>query len=156
MQDVEDEPLFAERVAGIDIAKAGIEVAVRVPSDTTAGRRQQETRSFRTTRKELLALADWLRSWGVTKVGMESTGDYWKPVYFLLEQQDLDCVLYHAAQVKALPGRPKTDPLTELPGGVPRVSGRMGVLVATVADHDHRRRCAAGPVPAGDAAGRVA
>ena len=62
MQDVEDEPLFAERVAGIDIAKAGIEVAVRVPSDTTAGRRQQETRSFRTTRKELLALADWLRS----------------------------------------------------------------------------------------------
>ena len=109
MQDVEDEPLFAERVAGIDIAKAGIEVAVRVPSDTTAGRRQQETRSFRTTRKELLALADWLRSWGVTKVGMESTGDYWKPVYFLLEQQDLDCVLYHAAQVKALPGRPKTD-----------------------------------------------
>ena len=74
MQDVEDEPLFAERVAGIDIAKAGIEVAVRVPSDTTAGRRQQETRSFRTTRKELLALADWLRSWGVTKVGMESTG----------------------------------------------------------------------------------
>ena len=69
----------------------------------------RETRFFRTTRKELLALADWLRSWGVTKVGMESTGDYWKPVYFLLEQQDLDCVLYHAAQVKALPGRPKTD-----------------------------------------------
>jgi transposase len=73
MQDVEDEPLFAERVAGIDIAKAGIEVAVRVPSDTTAGRRQQEIHSFRTTRNELLALADWLRSWGVAKVGMEST-----------------------------------------------------------------------------------
>jgi len=38
MQDVEDEPLFAERVAGIDIAKAGIEVTVRVPSDTPPGR----------------------------------------------------------------------------------------------------------------------
>ena len=50
----------------------------------------------------------------------------------------------------------KTDPLTELPGGVPQVSGRRGALVATVADHDHRRRCAAGPVPSGDAAGRVA
>ena len=37
MQDVEDEPLFAERVAGIDIAKAGIEVTVRVPSDTPPG-----------------------------------------------------------------------------------------------------------------------
>ena len=55
------------------MARGGIEVAVQVPSDATAGRRQQETRSFRTTRKELLALADWLRSWGVTKVGMEST-----------------------------------------------------------------------------------
>ena len=156
MQDVEDEPLFAERVAGIDIAKAGIEVTIRVPSDATAGRRQQETRSFGTTRRELLALADWLRSWGVIKAGMEATGDYWKPVYFVLESQGVDCELYHAAQVKALPGRPKTDPLTELPGGVPQVSGRRGALVATVADHDHRRRCAAGPVPADDAAGRVA
>src|SRR6266702_3125358 len=109
MQDVEDEPLFVERAAGIDIAKAGIEVTIRVPSDTTPGRRQQETRSFGTTRRELLALADWLRSWGVTKAGMEATGDYWKPVYFVLESQGLDCALYHAAQVKALPGRPKTD-----------------------------------------------
>jgi transposase len=109
MHEVEDEPLFAERVAGIDIAKAGIEVTIRVPSDTTPGRRQQETRSFATTRRELLALADWLRSWGVTKVGMEATGDYWKPVYFVLESAGFDCQLYHAAQVKALPGRPKTD-----------------------------------------------
>jgi transposase len=109
MQDVEDEPLFAERAAGIDIAKAGIEVAARVPSDTRAGRRQQETRSFATTRRQLLELADWLRAWEVTTVGMESTGDYWKPVYFVLESQGFDCQLYHAAQVKALPGRPKTD-----------------------------------------------
>ena len=109
MQDVEDEPLFADRAAGIDIAKAGIEVTIRVPSDTRAGARQQETRSFATTRRELMALADWLRSWGVTKVGMEATGDYRKPVYFVLESQGFDCQLYHAAQVKALPGRPKTD-----------------------------------------------
>ena len=46
MQDVEDEPLFCERVARLDIAKAGVEVTFRVPSDTTVGRRQQETRSF--------------------------------------------------------------------------------------------------------------
>src|SRR5215472_1092202 len=109
MHDVEDEPLFAERVAGIDIAKAGIEVTIRVPSDTRPGRRQQETRSFGTTRRELMALAGWLRIWGVTKAGMEATGDYWKPVYFVLESQGFDCQLYHAAQVKALPGRPKTD-----------------------------------------------
>ncbi len=111
MQEVEDEPLFAERVAGIDIAKAEVMVTIRVPADTGNGRRQQETREFRAVRKELLALADWLRSWQVTKVGMEATGDYWKPVYFLLEREGFDCVLYHAAQVKALPGRPKTDKL---------------------------------------------
>ncbi len=109
MHDVEAEPLFAERAAGIDIAKAGVEVTIRVPSDTAPGRRQQETRSFATTRRELLSLADWLRSWGVTKAGMEATGDYWKPVYFVLESQGFDCQLYHAGQVKALPGRPKTD-----------------------------------------------
>jgi transposase len=109
MYEVEEEPLFAERAAGIDIAKAGVEVTIRVPSDTRPGRRQQETRSFATTRRALEELADWLRSWGVTRVGMEATGDYWKPVYFVLESRGFDCQLYHAAQVKALPGRPKTD-----------------------------------------------
>jgi len=39
------------------------------------------------------------------------TSDYWKPVYFLLEREGFDCVLYHASQVKALPGRPKSDKL---------------------------------------------
>jgi transposase len=57
MEDVEDEPLFAERVAGIDIAKAGAQVTIRVPSDTHPGRRQQETRSFGMTHKQLLARA---------------------------------------------------------------------------------------------------
>ena len=109
MQDVEDEPLFVQRVAGLDIAKAAAEVTVRVPSDAMAGRRQQETRTFGTTRAELESLGDWLRSWGVTKAGMEATGDYWKPVFFLLEARGFDCELYNAAQVKALPGRPKTD-----------------------------------------------
>src|SRR5216683_4821768 len=111
MQDVQDEPLFVQRVAGLDIAKAEVEATIRVPSDTQSGRRQQETRTFGTTRRELESLADWLRCWGVTKSGMEATGDYWKPVYFLLEREGFDCVLYHASQVKALPGRPKTDKL---------------------------------------------
>jgi transposase len=109
VHDAQDEPLFAERVAGLDIAKAEVEVTIRVPSDTTPGRRQQETRTFATCRKDLESLADWLRCWGVTKVGMEATGDYWKPVFFLLESRGFDCQLYNAAQVKALPGRPKTD-----------------------------------------------
>jgi hypothetical protein len=110
MQDVEDEPLFCERVAGLDIAKTMVEVAIRVPSDTTAGRRQQETRTFGATRAELDSLGDWLACWGVSRVGMEATGDYWKPVFFLLESRGFDCQLYNASQVKALPGRPKTGP----------------------------------------------
>ena len=109
MQDVQDEPLFAERVAGLDIAKAEVEVTLRVPSETPAGRRQQETRTYGTTRAELESLGDWLRSWGVTKIGMEATSTYWKPVFFLLESRGFDCQLYNAGQVKALPGRPKTD-----------------------------------------------
>src|ERR1019366_281500 len=109
MEDVHEEPLFCQRVAGQDIARAEVEVTIRVPSDTSSGRRQQETRTFGTTRRELLELADWLRSRGVTKAGMEATSDYWKPVFFLLESRGFDCDLYNAAQVKALPGRPKTD-----------------------------------------------
>ncbi|MGH3070245.1 MAG: IS110 family transposase [Streptosporangiaceae bacterium] len=127
-----------------------------MPSDTTPGSRQQETRTFGATRRELLSLADWLHCWGVTKAGMEATGDYWKPVFFVLESRGFDCELYNAAQVKALPGRPKTDPLTELLGSVPLAGGRMGMLVATVAGHDHRRRRAAGPVAIGGGISRVA
>ena len=156
MQDVEDEPLFTERVAGLDIAKAEVEVTIRVPSDTGTGRRQQETRSFGTTRRELLALADWLRCWGVTKIGMEGTGDYWKPVFFVLESRGFDCDLYNAAQVKALPGRPKTDLLTELRGEVPQVSVRVVGRMATFPDHDHRRGGATGSGAVGGAAVRVA
>ena len=156
MHEVEDEPLFAERVAGIDIAKAEVMVTIRVPGDTGNGRRQQETRPFRATRKDLLHLADWLRSWGVTRASMEATGNYWKPVYFLLEREGFECQLYHAAQVKALPGRPKTDLLTELPGGLLKVSRQTGIWAATVAGHDHRRRSAAGLVPSGSAAVRLA
>ena len=76
MEEVEDEPLFCDRVAGIDIGKATVMVTVRVPSETRKGGRQQETREFGTTRRELLALADWLRCWQVEKAGMESTSDY--------------------------------------------------------------------------------
>jgi transposase len=111
MQEVEGEPLFCERAAGIDIGKQMVAVTIRVPSEARRGGRAQETREFGTTRRELLALADWLRCWGVERAGMEATSDYWKPVFFLLEREGLECLLYQASQVKALPGRPKTDKL---------------------------------------------
>jgi transposase len=111
MEEARDEPLFCERAAGIDIGKQTVMVTVRVPSETRKGGRAQETREFGTMRRQLLELADWLRSHGVERAGMESTSDYWKPVCFLLEQQGLECVLYQASKVKAQPGRPKTGKL---------------------------------------------
>ena len=110
MEEVTDEPLYRDRVCGIDIGKAGMAATIRVPSDANPARRAQETRSFGTTKREVLALADWLRSWQVPAVVMEATGDYWKPVFYRLEAEGFECVLADAKQVKHLPGRPKRDP----------------------------------------------
>jgi transposase len=108
VEEVTDEPLYLERVCGIDIGKAGLEACIRVPSES-GKRRAQEIRSFGTTRKEVLALADWLRCWSVADVVMEATGDYWKGPFYRLEAEGLDCVLADAKQVRHLPGRPKND-----------------------------------------------
>jgi transposase len=156
MDEITEEPgALVERVAALDIGKATLTVCVRVPDEGKPGARRQEVRTYATLTPALLELRDWLICQGVTLVVMEATSAYWKPPFYLLED-DIECWVVNARDVKNVPGRAKTDPLTELPGEVRQVSGRMGVLVATVADHDHRRRCAAGPVPAGDAAGRVA
>ena len=110
MEEVTDEPLYRDRVCGIDIGKAGMVATIRVPSDKNPARRASETRSFGTTRREVLALADWLRSWQVTAVVMEATSDYWKGPFYRLEAEGFECVLADARQVKNLPGRPKRDP----------------------------------------------
>jgi transposase len=67
-----------ERCAGLDVHKASVTATVRVPGDQ--GGRQTETRTFRATTAGLVLLGDWLASFGVTVVGMESTGVYWRPV----------------------------------------------------------------------------
>ena len=66
-----------------------------------------ETETFGTTTPELLELHDWLTEWECTHVAMESTGDYWKPVFNLLEG-DIEVLLVNAQHVKHVPGR-KTD-----------------------------------------------
>jgi transposase len=70
-------------------------------------------------------LAAWLACWEVSKAGMEATGGYWKPVFFSLESQGLECELYNAGQVKALPGRPKPRlKLSSVISDIHGVSGR--------------------------------
>ena len=110
MEEVTDEPLYRDRVCGVDIGKAEMHATIRVPSEENPQRRMSETRSFATTRRGVLALADWLRSWQVPAVVMEATSTYWMGPFFRLEAEGFECVLADAKQVKNLPGRPKRDP----------------------------------------------
>lgn len=95
-----------ERCAGLDIGKDEVVACIRVP-DGVGGRRR-DVRSFGTFTRQLEALAAWLASEGVTTVVMEATGQYWKPVWYVLEERDLELLLVNARHVKILPGR-KTD-----------------------------------------------
>jgi transposase len=93
-----------ERCAGLDIGKADLKACIRVPSGR---RRRQEIRTFATTTPGLLQLRDWLAANEVTVVGMEATGAYWKPVYYLLEDA-FEVQLLNARHMRNVPGR-KTD-----------------------------------------------
>jgi transposase len=99
------EPIV-QRCAGIDIGKATLKTTVRVQGGP-GQRTRREVRSFAATTSELLRLRDWLVGEQVTLVGMESTGVYWKPVYYLLEEV-VECWLLNAQHLKKVPGR-KTD-----------------------------------------------
>lgn len=92
------------RCAGLDVHKQTVVACVRIAEGGTL---RQDVRTFPTTTSGLLALADWLESFGVRQVGMEATGVYWKPVWHVLEGR-FELVLANAAHVKNVPGR-KTD-----------------------------------------------
>jgi transposase len=100
-----------ERVAALDIGKAELVCCVRVPDEGRPGRRMQEVETYPTMTGALLYLADRLGCLGVTRVVMEATSDYWKPVFYILEAHGFDVWLVNAKDVKHLPGRPKTDRL---------------------------------------------
>src|SRR5215211_5681237 len=94
-----------ERVGGLDVHKAQVTAAVRVPDGE--GGRLQDVAEFKTTVHGLLALRDWLKAHRVTHVAMEATGVYWKAPWAILEDE-FECVLVNARHVKQVPGR-KTD-----------------------------------------------
>ena len=88
--------------AGLDVHKKTV-VACLLTLDSQGGLRQ-ETRSFSTMTCDLLALSDWLQAAGCTHVAMESTGEYWKPVFNILEAP-FEVLLVNAQHLKAVPGR---------------------------------------------------
>jgi hypothetical protein len=86
----------------------------------------------------------------------EATSDYWKPVFYLLEAEGFDCWLLDARHVENVPGRPKTDLLTELWGESSQLSSRVVFGTAMFPGHDRRRGYGAGPVWVGGSAVWVA
>jgi transposase len=105
MEPIDVMELLIERCAGLDVHKKTVVGCVRVPGD--GGGRLQETRTFGTTTRQLRLLSEWLAGHGVTTVGMESTGVYWRPVYYALEA-GFECWLVNAQHMHNVPGR-KTD-----------------------------------------------
>ena len=111
MDDITEETAaLAERVAALDIGKAALTACVRVPHESRPGARGQEVRTYATTTPALLELRDWLACQGVTLVVMEATSASWKPPFYLLED-DIECQVVNARDVKNVPGRAKTDAL---------------------------------------------
>lgn len=96
---------LVERACGLDVHRDTVAACVHVPGPGST--RQEIIQTFRTMTADLLALRDWLAAHQVTHVAMESTGVFWKPVYYILEE-DFTVLLVNPAHMKNVPGR-KTD-----------------------------------------------
>lgn len=99
--------VMVDRCAGLDVGKDEVVGCARTPSPTGQGR-SSELRTFSTFTSGLEQLADWLTANGVVEVVMEATGQYWKPIWYMLEDRGFDLKLVNAKHVKMVPGR-KTD-----------------------------------------------
>jgi transposase len=111
LEETHDDEQIIARVAALDIGKAEVVCCIRVPGERGPGRRRQEVATYSTMTRSLQLLAERLLDLGVSRVVMEATSDYWKPVFYILEAHGLDPWLVNAKDVKHLPGRPKTDKL---------------------------------------------
>lgn len=97
--------IIYQNVAGLDVHKKTVAAASIVLG--AEARWPPARRTFGTMTADLLALSDWLMAQGVTHVAMESTGEYWKPVFNILEN-NFEVILVNAQHVSKVPGR-KTD-----------------------------------------------
>ncbi|MGB8381619.1 MAG: IS110 family transposase [Dermatophilaceae bacterium] len=107
----EEHERVIERVCAIDVAKASGKVCTRLPSQGGSGRRGSRVWDVAATTETVIALAVQLVALGIEKVTVESTSDYWRMWFYLMEAAGLDVQLVNARDVKNVPGRPKTDKL---------------------------------------------
>jgi transposase len=113
VQEIEDEEheQILERVCAIDVAKASGKVCTRVPHPSRPGARRTRVWDVDATTNAILELGEHLAGEGIEKVTLESTSDYWRIWFYLLEASGLDVQLVNARDIKNAPGRPKTDKL---------------------------------------------
>jgi transposase len=108
----EDHEVIYERVAAVDVAKASGVVCVRAPDPGRPGRFVNRIwDNVAATRAQITELGQELLACRVQKVTVESTSDYWRIWYYVLESLGLAVQLVSASQAKNLKGRPKTDKL---------------------------------------------
>lgn len=97
----DDDTLYYERCAGIDVHKKLLVVCLRIG-------RKTESREYGTTTGEIREIVKWLKASQCQMIAMESTGSYWKPLYNIFEQEQLPAMIVNAYHIKNVPGR-KTD-----------------------------------------------
>ena len=108
----EDHEVVYERVAAVDVAKASGVVCLRTPDPARPGRFVNRIwDNVPATRARIAELGGELLSCQVQMVTLESTSDYWRVWYYVLESIGLAVQLVSASQAKNLKGRPKTDKL---------------------------------------------
>ena len=94
------------RCCGIDVHKKKLTVHVLPPQGHAKDKPLE--REFRTFTRDLRGLREWLKECGVSEAVMEATGQYWRPVWNVLEEEIPGLMLVNPQHVKALAGR-KTD-----------------------------------------------
>jgi transposase len=96
-----DVQVLFEHCCGLDVHKKSVTACAITPEG-------KEIQTFGTMTGDIIALVDWIKSKGCSHVAMESTGVYWKPLYNLLEVEQIETLVVNAKHIKAVPGR-KTD-----------------------------------------------
>jgi transposase len=107
----EDHEQITERVCAIDVAKGSGKVCTRVPHESAAGRRATNVWDVDATTNAVIELGDDLAGQQIELVTVESTSDYWRIFFYLLEARGLRVQLVNARDARNVPGRPKTDKL---------------------------------------------
>ena len=133
IEDQEHERVY-DRVAAVDVAKASGMVCTRTPNPSRPGARRSTVWEVPATMNAVLALAARLAEDGIEMVTLESTADYWRIWFFVLEAGGLAVQLVTASQAKNLPGRPNRQTGRDVAGPTDRAGDAARLVRAAEGD----------------------